>query len=212
MLITLTKEILEDQVYLSEEAPHTVVVYCLHAMWASYINEKKSVQELMDQLNIFFNINSHQPKIDIDIGYKYNIAAYWDDEEDDDGIPLNAIKKFLIRSRCVAYIDADEGGHGKDTSPYLFPAVAYSTEEIKAWMYWSLCRWHRRYPDYPLIPEMFLSAYFDIDLAADLIRKKLNCEIPWEFGPARINEPNFDLWHEKTRDQNANAWLAKWLD
>ena len=218
MKITLSEDAIGDRKFIDFHSPHSVVIHSLSVLFNWSLDDRKDLdnKDFAERLNKLLDARSDRPEFNtrrgVDGEYVYCITGYWQDEEYDDGVPLNFIKKFNKGSRYVSYIDTDEGTHGKETSLFAFPAVAYSKEELQAWIIWTRDRGPKRYPDEPERSKESLQAYFDVDSATDLMRKKLSGEIPWEFGPARINEPNFNLWHEKTRDQDANAWLAKWLD
>ena len=220
MQITLSENAIGDRKFIGSHSPHSAIIHSLSVLftWSPDHRQKAlDAKGFTERLNKLFDINNGCPEFNSRQGfegeYVYCITGYWREEEEvDDGIPLNIIKKFSKGSRYVSYIDTPEGTHGHESSLFAFPAVAYSKEELQAWISWTRDRGPKRYPDEPERSKESLQAYFDVDSATALMRKKLSGEIPWEFGPARINEPNFDLWHEKTRDQDANAWLAKWLD
>jgi hypothetical protein len=94
---------------------------------------------------------------------------------------------------------------------YTFPAVAYSFEEIQAWFVWSIKRIMPIFPHQHAELTALMRKFVDVDSAITLLLKKLDGEIPWAFGPARMREPKMLLWHHLIHDKKMNDWIRQWL-
>ncbi|PUA28272.1 MAG: hypothetical protein B0W54_17515 [Cellvibrio sp. 79] len=196
------------------KSPHAVVINSCGAILRNASQEPLLFQDQVDLiLTKLLDTNRHWPEAVLrnEYGPEYFIQAYWNDEDEYDGAPVNAIKKFPKGSQYVVYI-MDDFSHWNDKNPYVFPAVAYSKPEIQAWLLWSIKKLavelERNFED---IREL-VEAHINIEESKALMIKKLNGELAWELGPTRIHEPNFALWHEMTKNHEMNAWIRKWLD
>lgn len=143
----------------------------------------------------------------------YKITGKWNWEMmDDDGNEINGIPQFSDGEKYVAYITSDDWGFYEDSCPYTFPAVFYSKKEMEMWLLWALKKKMDFQPRLKPFFRQVIDSLFDENELIVLFKKKLSGEISWEYGPARVHEPNMGLWHQKTHDEVMNNWIAQWLD
>jgi hypothetical protein len=202
----------------SYDLPHSAVIHCFVSYFEMFFESAESIQmeSFNKSLATFFR-SSGAAGFGIhggEYGEDYSVSNIWSGEDLDlEGEPVNHEKEFHDDNKFVAVVQSRNWFYWDDSCPYLFPIVAYSRKEIEAWFMLFLYRAFqtRSINNRHEVLES-VECFIDAGETTFLMKQKLSCKMPWEFGPARINEPNFNLWHEKTRDQNINAWLAKWLN
>ena len=196
--------------------PHAVIIDCFWAFFRQCMSDDNQVDidKLDEGLSTLLNLKLYWPELIVSQeNYEsYYVFGCWAPsmlaaEE----VPSNGIPEFVKGSRYIAYIISSEWGYWEDDTPYDFPAVAYSPDEIHAWFVWALKKCMRFFPDHKERLTELMECHADVDVALALLQKKLNGEIPWEFGPARIREPKMILWHERTKDKKMNDWIRQWL-
>lgn len=199
------------------DLPHSVVMDCFQAILRWHIDGGSllSSEGLDGNLVNFFTLNGEHANIMLGFEYaeNYLLMGSWNEGMlDPDDEPVNGIPEFPKGSRYVAYISSTEWFFWGDSGPYDFPAVAYSPSEIRAWFVWSCIRFSKLFPACRNDINSLMERHVDVQAAITAMHERLDGRQPWEFGPARIHEPHFDLWHQKTRDKKMNDWLRQCMD
>jgi phenylpropionate dioxygenase-like ring-hydroxylating dioxygenase large terminal subunit len=209
------------------DSPHAMAMNCFLSIYRSCFDinyENMLIKKIESSVEAVLEKNGQEPYskgVTLHEDFGYFISGQWevidhyegDSFQDPDG---NYVVYFQKHSKYVAgssnaYYQFWSENKGMPVW-YQFPAVAYSFDEIQAWFVWSIKRIMPVFPHQKVELTNLMLRHVDIDRAITLLQKKLDGEIPWEFGPARIREPKMILWHERTRDKKMNDWIRQWID
>lgn len=202
-----------DECYDGSADSHLAVITCFLNIFRYIFSEEVFNEDIW----------AHRFKVFIELGvpltasYEYwgtfEIAGRWNWEMmDDDGNEINGIPRFSDMDRYVAYLRLNGEEFYLDSCPYTFPAVFYSKNEIEMWLLWALKKKMTFQPRLKPFFTRVIDKLLNENELTTLFKKKLSGEIPWEYGPARVQEPNAALWRERTRDPEMNKWILQWLD
>lgn len=209
---------LVDEYFSSMTSPHIAVMRSFHNYLLHALEVNKSISKYEDlniRVNNFLNKSRSVNKFLVYPEYYENFTAsnVWDfDTNDNNGYPVNAVAEFHNRDRFVFVVSSSEWDYWDiELAPYDFPAVAYSRMEVESWFTWAIFWFIKWFPVHRDGLTTILNSCVNVDVALDLMREKLNGDKPWSFGPARMHEPNFALWHERTKDKKMNDWILHWI-
>lgn len=141
------------------------------------------------------------------------IANCWTETSYDfEEFEINLPEIYFDPNRYTTYVNGYDWRFWESIRAFEFPLVSYSRAEIEAWLVWAIKKdFLPRFPVESYAAVLELMEYFvDIKESEELMRLKLSGVVPWEFGPARKIEPNFDLWHELTKVPELNAMVENY--
>ena len=207
--------------YYDDTHPHYAVWNCFLLKYHECLIEndkdpKARVNTLDKLIKLLFSEDAADSRLVYKPQYdeRYYISSYWwSDLLYPEHLAVNGgIANFVRGSKYLALVDSSEWNFYDDTAVPDFPAVFYSSDEIKAWFAASIRL------SVNLMPELedelirLAGGYVDLQHYLKVLAGKLKSDIPWEYGPARITEPNAALWHQRTCDKKMNKWILQWLD
>jgi hypothetical protein len=207
--------------YFDDNHPHYAVWNCFLLKYRECLIEsdkapKARIVTLEKFINLLFNADATDPRLVYkpQYGERYYITSYWwSDLLYPDHLAVSGgIANFVKGSKYLALVDSSEWSFYDESAVPDFPAVFYSSDEIKAWFAASIRL------SVNLIPELedelicLASRYIDIQHYLKILVGKIKSDIPWDHGPARITEPRAGLWYERAREEKMNKWILQWLD
>lgn len=142
------------------------------------------------------------------------VGTCFNDDFDENGKLVNLVPQFRDSDRYVTRAYGAFWGYWERARPFEFPAVAYTRTEIYAWFIWAAKKMlmPRVLPEFHDQFWEVAECFVDVKEAEYLMEKKLSGIESWVYGPARASEPNFDLWHQLTREPILNKMIASYPD
>jgi hypothetical protein len=199
-------------------AAHIAVMKCFWGILREYFSYSEVDSKLEERLELFRHFlqpSSENCLLEYygEYGDRYEIAAKWHSQMlYPDCELVNGVGEFLPGEKYVVIASSLDWNFYDDTSQYDFPAVFYSPVEIQMWFLWALKKKMHFQPRLKPFFTRFINELLNEAELIILFKKKLSSEVPWEFGPARVSEPNAALWHVLTREEKMNKWILQWLD
>lgn len=199
-------------------AAHIAVMQCFWGIlreYFSYSEMDSKLDKRLEQFTRFLQPSSERCFLRYygEYGDRYEISAKWDNDMlYPDCELVNGVGEFSSNEKYVVIASSLDWNFYDESSQYDFPAVFYSPVEIHMWFLWALKKkMHFQSRLKPFFTRVIDELLNENELTT-LFKKKLSGEIPWEYGPARVQEPNAALWRERTRDPEMNKWILQWLD
>ena len=195
---------------------HVAVMKCFWGILREYFSYSEGeFDERIEQFNEFLQPSNKNCFLRYygEYGDRYEISAMWDREMIYPDCQLvNGVGEFLSSEKYVVIASSLDWNFYDETSQYDFPAVFYSPMEIQMWFLWALKKKMHFQPRLKPFFTRVINELLNEKELTTIFKSKLNGNIPWEHGPARVHEPNVELWHQRTRDEKMNKWILQWLD
>lgn len=196
---------------------HVAIMECLWAILRgsfSYSEQDQRFDERVHRYREFLDPYSNKCYLEYapEYGDNYLISAIWRFDFICKDEYINGVAEFSQGQKYLVLADSLDWNFYDETSQYDFPAVFYSPIEIQMWFLWALKKKMHFQPRLkPFFTQVINELLNEKELTA-MFKSKLNGDIPWEHSPARVHEPNVELWHQRTRDEKMNQWILQWLD
>ena len=198
---------------------HIAVMKCFWGILRehfSYSEQDKNLEKKYQVFNGFLDPLSELCCLEYLSEYhdSYTITAQWyrDLLYPEDFGQVNAISEFPHGEKYLVLAHSLDWNFYDDSSQYEFPAVFYSPVEMQMWFLWAL---RKKMSFQPRLKPFFtkvIEGLLDEKVLMAIFKQKLSGELSWDYGPARIHEPDFNLWHQRARDEAMNNWILQWLD